>query len=524
MNNKTIALIIVLLFLSSEALADITYFATTGQLLYVRIKEGAGYVAVDLDEQANLGEYAVSDAALVTAGLDVVNRFPGHYYSIRAGATPSTTANDAVVASGVLPWSGSAEVPPTVLISDGTGTGEIDTASGVALADVNKINGDAAAANNAEAYFDGTGYGAHVIAGQVDGIITQTAITIELPVSGVMAVDDLKDCRVLIREGNQLGIRRITASSASYGANLLVDLTLDSALPWTVTAVANYTVLPPDFRTEDRTSLLAVKARTDFLPSATAGAAGGLPTLDANLNVQADLERIGDAAITDTSDRVAAAFSTMFNVVSPVFTAQSVNQTGDAFGIVDSGTHGNAAIKGFVDDIGVAGAGLTAIPSVGSVIGSVGSITGVTFPTNFGALGINVSGHISRVTLADTLTTYTGNTPQTGDAFARLGAPAGASVSADIATRLAPTTAGRTLDVNATGGAEVDLAQSVSPTGNTANTIGDALNAARAQGFGKWSLNTTTRIMTLYAPDGTTVVASFLIDPNLTAPLTRTPQ
>jgi len=31
------------------------------------------------------------------------------------------------------------------------------------------------------------------------------------------------------------------------------------------------------------------------------------------------------------------------------------------------------------------------------------------------------------------LTTYTGNTPQTGDAFARLGLPAGASVSADVA-------------------------------------------------------------------------------------------
>ena len=36
------------------------------------------------------------------------------------------------------------------------------------------------------------------------------------------------------------------------------------------------------------------------------------------------------------------------------------------------------------------------------------------------------------VTLTNTLTTYTGNTVQTGDAFARLGAPAGASVSADI--------------------------------------------------------------------------------------------
>lgn len=57
------------------------------------------------------------------------------------------------------------------------------------------------------------------------------------------------------------------------------------------------------------------------------------------------------------------------------------------------------------------------------------------FPSNFASLGINASGHVSRVTLADTVTTLTGHTAQTGDAFARLGAPAGASISADIATK-----------------------------------------------------------------------------------------
>ena len=40
---------------------------------------------------------------------------------------------------------------------------------------------------------------------------------------------------------------------------------------------------------------------------------------------------------------------------------------------------------------------------------------------------------VQGVVLTDTVTTYTGNTPQTGDAFARLGAPAGASIAADIA-------------------------------------------------------------------------------------------
>jgi len=43
----------------------------------------------------------------------------------------------------------------------------------------------------------------------------------------------------------------------------------------------------------------------------------------------------------------------------------------------------------------------------GSLSGSVGSISGVTFPTNFNALGINSSGHVSLVTLVDTTTTNT---------------------------------------------------------------------------------------------------------------------
>lgn len=58
---------------------------------------------------------------------------------------------------------------------------------------------------------------------------------------------------------------------------------------------------------------------------------------------------------------------------------------------------------------------------------------------------------IPTVTTVDTVTTLTGHTPQTGDAYARLGAPAGASVSADVAAVKADTAAiltdtGTTLD------------------------------------------------------------------------------
>ena len=52
------------------------------------------------------------------------------------------------------------------------------------------------------------------------------------------------------------------------------------------------------------------------------------------------------------------------------------------------------------------------------------------------ATAVNLSA--TTVNLVNTLTTYTGNTVQTGDAFARLGAPAGASIAADIATRATP--------------------------------------------------------------------------------------
>lgn len=62
-----------------------------------------------------------------------------------------------------------------------------------------------------------------------------------------------------------------------------------------------------------------------------------------------------------------------------------------------------------------------------------------------------------------------------------------------------------------------DMTQAV-PTSNTAQTVGDALNAARAQGFGKWVLSGTT--LTLYASDGTTVVRAFTLDSS-TSPTQR---
>lgn len=123
--------------------------------------------------------------------------------------------------------------------------------------------------------------------------------------------------------------------------------------------------------------------------------------------------------------------------------------------------------------IGTAGAGLTAINlpdqtmnitgditgnlsgSVGSVTGAVGSVTaGVTVTTNNDKTGYGLSAAAVQSVwdaLTSALTTvgsigkkiadWTIGTAQTGDSFARLGAPAGASVSADVAAVKADTAA-----------------------------------------------------------------------------------
>jgi len=132
----------------------------------------------------------------------------------------------------------------------------------------------------------------------------------------------------------------------------------------------------------------------------------------------------------------------------------------------------------------------------GNVVGSVGSISGVTFPTNFAALGINASGHVSRVTLADTITTYTGNTPQTGDAYARIGATgSGLTSLAPAATALSTATWTATragyLD-NLSGGA-VMLAASYSAPPSAAANAG-AVRTELATELGRIDVATSTRL------------------------------
>lgn len=54
-------------------------------------------------------------------------------------------------------------------------------------------------------------------------------------------------------------------------------------------------------------------------------------SIDTGGVVKANLAQILGTALTETAGQIAAAFKKLFNVASPVFTAASVNQTGDAY-------------------------------------------------------------------------------------------------------------------------------------------------------------------------------------------------
>lgn len=78
----------------------------------------------------------------------------------------------------VTHWTGTAVASPDtagypkVTVKSGTGTGELSLSSGVVAADAVKLSGDTTAADNAESFFDGTGY-----AGTNNVIPTVTTVT-----------------------------------------------------------------------------------------------------------------------------------------------------------------------------------------------------------------------------------------------------------------------------------------------------------------------------------------------------------
>jgi len=242
---------------------------------------------------------------------------------------------------------------------------------------------------------------------------------------------------------------------------------------------------------------------TAYFMFSTRAFASGVPTSLLGTPVLSVLESNNATPITaGVSVNVDRASVTGLNQATVVATAANGYEAGKSYAVyISTGTVGGVSVVGEVvaeftvqasaafTRIGAAGAGLTAITGVTLAA----SQPGVTIPT---------------------VTTLTGHTAQTGDAYARLGAPAGASLAADVAAVKVDTAAVKvktdflpSAAAGAAGGvfiAGTNAATSITTaltatfTGNLSGTVGgiagttqtlDALQAAQnaAHGAGSWA-------------------------------------
>ena len=360
-----------------------TQAVTCSAATTIGVYVGNGTAAINVDATGYVRLQAVQTGTTIPTVTAVTNQLTAG--AIATGVWQDTTAGDFTVASsigkslytsGVVPGAaggvfiaGSNAATTVNITGDITGnlSGSVGSVTG-AVGSVTGAVGSVTAGVTVTTNNDKTGYA--LSAGGVDAIWDE-----EITVGHTTADTAGKK----LNDAGAAGDPWSTALPGAYGAGTAGKIVGDNI---------NAPIATVD------TVVDAIKVKTDYLPSVTAGAAGGV-------------------------------FIAGSNAATSVTTALTANITGNLSG------------------------------SVGSVTGAVGSITaGVTVTTNNDKTGYALSsagiqaiwdaltsalttvGSIGKK-LADwvvgTIDTYTGNTKQTGDAFARLGAPAGVSVSADIA-------------------------------------------------------------------------------------------
>jgi len=240
---------------------------------------------------------------------------------------------------------------------------------------------------------------------------------------------------ILVDDTNMPGLYRCDYPDAAFVTGV------DQVFTQIVVASANNAVAAPilvDLTDVDLRD--SVRAGLTALPNAAADAAGGLPIsdaggLDLDGRLDADVSsRLAPTTASRTLDVTAAGNAGIdwANVENPT-TALNLSSTNidvdqvvaSVSGAVGSVTGAVGSVTGSVGSVAgnVDGSTASVTGAVGSVTGAVGSVTG-----SVGSVAGNVDGNVT-----GSVGSVVGDTAQTGDNFARLGAPAGASVSADIA-------------------------------------------------------------------------------------------
>lgn len=173
-------------------------------------------------------------------------------------------------------------------------------------------------------------------------------------------------------------------------------------------------------------------------------------------------------------------------------------------------TYAGGAVASVTGDVGgkvlgagasaLTGTGVRAVDAAGNNVAPAADTTEIL--TRLPDASPGGAGGLPTVDASNKIAGVQGDTPQTGDAYARLGAPAGASVSEDITTL------------------PNDILDSAYAGHTAEGSVGEALLAARAL-QGKMTIS--GNLLTFYAADGVTVAFQFTLAPSGGPYVTRTP-
>ena len=137
---------------------------------------------------------------------------------------------------------------------------------------------------------------------------------------------------------------------------------------------------------------------------------------NANNFLKVSLNDILATTLTETSGQLAGGFKKFFNVATPASTMELITAVATVNALATDSVNANALATDAVNEIRNAITG-------GAYALDTDANGHIRIVDGTGAGEIDTSaGAIAHVILTDTLTTYTGNTPQTGDSFARIGA------------------------------------------------------------------------------------------------------
>jgi hypothetical protein len=274
----------------------------------------------------------------------------------------------------------------------------------------------------------------------------------------------------------------------------------------------------------------AVRGGMTAMPNANAGASGGLPINGANAGNVSYSGTVTYSTTVTYGGNVAISGTLSIDTLS----------SPDPSGVTTLLGRVSATRAGYLDNlsggaVALAGTALSTAQWTNTRAGNLDNLdaavttrmatytqpTGflaATFPAGTVASTTNITA--GTITTVTNLTTYTGNTPQTGDAYARLGAPAGASVSADVAavksdtgglvTTLGSAGAGLT-GVPRTGyklaSDGLDSVSTTAPAGVASNYREMQVQTWR-RAMKKTVFDTNANTLKTFADDGTTVLTT----------------